>query len=118
MRQPPGYPVEGESGKVLLLIKAIYGLKQSGREWYHHLCSILKGLGFERCKVDHAVFIRRTDPPSFLLSHVDDFLLFNVHAEMTRQLKRDLSCHFNITDGGLDFTFDATGNVCSLCHLD
>ena len=33
MHKPPGY-FERENEQVLLLKKCIYGLKQSGREWY------------------------------------------------------------------------------------
>ena len=35
MIQPPGY--EDGTGKVLLLLHSLYGLKQSGRAWYHKL---------------------------------------------------------------------------------
>ena len=45
MRPPPG--VKALSGRVLLLNNALYGLKQSGREWYIVACNGLKTLGFE-----------------------------------------------------------------------
>ena len=35
MEQPPGYVAQGESSEVCLLKKAIYGLKQSPRAWFH-----------------------------------------------------------------------------------
>ena len=44
------------------------------------------------------MFIRQTKPPSYLLSHVDDFLLINVLTRVTHQIKSDLSKRFDITD--------------------
>ena len=52
---PPGCgPV---SGKVVLLNKAVYGLKQSGRAWYQLLSSTLVEWGFEQCLVDPCMFL-------------------------------------------------------------
>ena len=54
LRLPPGC---GEtSGKGVLLKKAFYGLKQSGRSWYKLLLSTLVERGFEQCVVDPCVF--------------------------------------------------------------
>ena len=56
MRQLPGFP-QGRPGQILLLRRAIYGLKQSGREWYIHLRGLLERIGFIRSEVDHGLFI-------------------------------------------------------------
>ena len=45
MRQPEGY--DDESGRVCLLIKTPYGLKQSGQEWNKELDIKLKSFGFQ-----------------------------------------------------------------------
>ena len=42
MRQPEGY--DDGSGRVSLLIKTLYGLKQSGREWNKELDIKLRNL--------------------------------------------------------------------------
>jgi Reverse transcriptase (RNA-dependent DNA polymerase) len=41
MSQPPGYHAPNSSGKVCLLQKMLYGLKQSGRCWYQKLVDII-----------------------------------------------------------------------------
>ena len=41
MEQPPGYVAQGESSEVCLLKKAIYGLKQSPRAWFHKFSQLL-----------------------------------------------------------------------------
>ena len=37
MDQPKGFKVAGKGNQVCLLKKAIYGLKQAGRQWHTHL---------------------------------------------------------------------------------
>ena len=56
MQQLKGYEVLGKEKHVCLLKRAIYGLWQAGREWYELLCQIMTKLGFQRCRVEHAVF--------------------------------------------------------------
>jgi reverse transcriptase-like protein len=53
MKCPPGYDF-GDS--VLLLRKAIYGLKQSGRRWYGTLSDSLLKMGFIQAHFDPCVF--------------------------------------------------------------
>ena len=56
MRQPEGY--NDGSNKVCLLIKTLYGLKQSGREWNKELDKQLKGIGFTNLWSDPCAYIR------------------------------------------------------------
>ena len=43
MNLPEGYR---KAGKVARLLKCIYGLKQSAREWYELLAALLRKFGF------------------------------------------------------------------------
>ena len=45
MRQPEGYG--DNTGRVCELVKTLYGLKQSGREWNNELDQKLKRFGFK-----------------------------------------------------------------------
>ena len=57
MKQPPDYPASNSKGQVCWLLKTLYGLKQSGRQWYQCFVEILvEFLGFLHCEVDQAVF--------------------------------------------------------------
>ena len=57
MKQPEGY--DDGTGQVCLLIKTLYGLKQSGREWNKELDMQLKEKGFKNLRSDPCAYIRR-----------------------------------------------------------
>ena len=67
MCQPRGFEAPSEEDKVFHLKRAIYGLKQSGREWYKDLMGRLTTIGFKRCRVEHAVFYRFDQDATILL---------------------------------------------------
>ena len=71
LRLPPG--CVSASGKVVLLNKALCGLKQSDRAWYHLLLSTMVECGFEQCLVDPCVFrlIAAGDLVAMMVFHVD-----------------------------------------------
>jgi len=72
MRLPPGY--NAPLNTVLKLIKALYRLKQSGREWYGTLIATLLDMGFIALHFDPYVFKR----DGLLVSiYVDDLLIFS-----------------------------------------
>ena len=56
MRQPKGFKEGNWRVMVWLMLRTIYGLKQSAMEWYEQVCSIMSDLGFVRCDADHALF--------------------------------------------------------------
>ena len=77
-------------GDLLLLLKCIYGLKQSGRYWNQKLVSILKGMGYTPSRFDPCLFMRfdKQKLIALLLFHVDDGLWV---AETLKILQEDLS---------------------------
>jgi hypothetical protein len=73
MKQPQGYH-QGSDNSVWLLKKALYGLRQSGREWHLHVDQFIMSLGFKRCQSDQCVYIKtsRSGNPILILLYVDD----------------------------------------------
>ena len=72
MCQLPGYQ---QGMMVCKLYKTLYGLKQSGCQWYQKLVVIMTELRISRCEVDQAVFYCRDEGKGILviiLVHVDD----------------------------------------------
>ena len=67
-RPYPGYTCLGH-GKVLRILVALYGLRQSAYEFYMLLLELLLDLGMIRCEVDHRVFFGRwVSPPDSSVS--------------------------------------------------
>ena len=57
MKAPHGVLKAGQEGKVLRLLKGLYGLKQAGRGWYQEMSRVfMKDLGFKHSAADHSVF--------------------------------------------------------------
>jgi hypothetical protein len=54
-KQVPGYPLD-DPKKVLRLLVALYGLRQSAFEFYSLLLKCFASLGMHQCDVDHTVF--------------------------------------------------------------
>jgi hypothetical protein len=53
----PGY--EARDAGRLAVVKTLYGLEQSGRQWYQKLSFTLTSLGFSRCSIDQRSFSSR-----------------------------------------------------------
>lgn len=98
MEQPDGY--EDDTSRVCKLNKAIYGLKQAGREWNNKLDHSLKKFGFKRCKADPCIYHFKS-LKIIIAVYVDDFLIFYVNDEQLSKVKCFLSHAFKMKDIGL-----------------
>lgn len=98
MDQPEGY--NDGSGRFCRLNKAIYGLRQSGREWNKKLDSALMSFGLTKSRSDPCVYFSG----NFLLIiaiYVDDILFFWEDESEKDKLKRSLSSVFKMKDIGV-----------------
>ena len=101
MRPPPGLDNSITQGKVLRLRKAIYGLKQSPRAWYHKLSSTLKGRGFKRSESDHTLFtLHSAKGIIVVLIYVDDLIISGNDKDGIQHTKAFLKTIFDIKDLG------------------
>ena len=74
-------PELGEhQGKVVVIVRALYGLKSSGARFREHMANTLRNLGFVSTKADPDVWIRSGCKPNgdkiyeYVLCYVDDIL--------------------------------------------
>ena len=101
--QPEGYeaPQEGGSKLVWKLLKSLYGLKQSGRNWHKILSDFLKQSGFTQSKVDTCVFVKlEVGGTTILLVWVDDIILVASSDELMNFVKSLLMERFRMKDLG------------------
>jgi hypothetical protein len=123
MEQPPGFEVEGKEDWVWRVTGAIYGLKQSPREWNKDVSDFLASLGFKKLTTEPCIFKeeeRKTNQkkiPEILLErspngkwtlvalYVDDFLVFSNDPRRRAFLKRELSKKYNMKDLGIASSF-------------
>ncbi|XP_019098360.1 PREDICTED: uncharacterized protein LOC109131641 [Camelina sativa] len=101
MRPPPGLEDTIGPGKVLKLNKAIYGLKQSPRAWYHKLSTTLLGRGFRKSESDHTLFTLPSDKGIVvILVYVDDIIISGSDKVGIQETKEFLKSVFDIKDLG------------------
>jgi hypothetical protein len=51
-------------GRILKIVRALYGLRSSGKCWHDHLAQVLRDLGFESSKADPDVWMRKANHPN------------------------------------------------------
>ncbi|KAE9298600.1 hypothetical protein PF001_g15852 [Phytophthora fragariae] len=74
VEQPKGF--DGGTGRVCLLLKGIYGLKQAARIWYQTLRAHLVEIGFRRCAFDVGLYVRYIYGRIVLVTvYVDDMMV-------------------------------------------
>lgn len=97
LEQPDGF--SDGSNRVCRLNRAIYGLKQAGRQWNSKLSGKLKDFGLKKCTMDPCVFY--TSNLNLIVAiYVDDFLIFYKNEEELGKLRGQLCEAFKMKDMG------------------
>jgi hypothetical protein len=105
MIQPTGF-TSNDASRVCKLKKAIYGLKQAGRQWWKTLRSFLLGLGFRISKVDACLYLfTKGKDKLWIPVHVDDQGLASNSRRLLDWVKDALQKKFKIRDLGPATTF-------------
>ena len=99
MKQPVGFIIQGQEHKVCRLLKSIYGLKQSSRQWNIQFHNVVMSHNFEMIKEDHCVYIKRSKDKLVILSlYVDDILIAKNSKEYILEIKGWLLSKFEMKD--------------------
>ena len=103
MELPVGMEIEGAAypGEYIIeLKKSLYGLKQSGLNWFQKLKKGLEDRGFKSSQIDPCVFISKT---TICLVYVDDCIIISKQNKTIDNLIASLlngAKQFNLTDDG------------------
>ena len=100
---PKGFGEVDESGGKLVwkLLKSLYGLKQSGRNWHNHLRQFLFEKKFVQSDADPCIFIYKHSPDLvIMLVWVDDIVLVVNNNKAMGDIKKVLKKNFKMKDMG------------------
>ena len=101
MEQPEGTVEEGNEGKVMRLLKCLYGLKQSPRQWNICIDTALKQLGFVRLKSDVGIYVKgKGEEAVYIALYVDDLFMLGIKLVNIEVVKRGLGKEFKMKDLG------------------
>jgi len=108
-------------GRKAIIVKALYGLKSSGKAWHAHLADILRGWGFTPSRFDPDVWYRfdeSTDMYEYIGTHTDDLLVVGPPG-LPDKLITTLRTIFTIKGGGEpEFHLGCDYKKVSLCMDD
>ena len=91
-----------QNGNVVCkLRKAIYGLRQAGRQWYAKIDSTLREIGLIPTHSDPCVYVdNAVREPTDLLLYVDDIVIASRNTARVREIKNKLKSKFLVKDMG------------------
>ena len=88
-------------GHFVKLLKSLYGLKQSPRNWNTHLHDFILSIGLRRSQLDHCMYIGVIESHTVLMAvFVDDILLASTCEDVTAHVKSLFHIQFCIKDMG------------------
>lgn len=97
IEQPEGF--SDGTPRVGKLNRAMYGLKQAGRQWNRKLEDALKSFGLKKSKLDPCIFYNH-NLDLIVVIYVDDILIFWRDPKTLAKIKSSLSSTFKMKDLG------------------
>ncbi|GMF52581.1 unnamed protein product [Phytophthora fragariaefolia] len=96
-----GYPCE-INGHMYVVLKALYVLQQSGREWNSELNQRLGEHGYQQSLTEPCLYYRfKGDTIMYVLVYVDDILVATNNEQCKKELFEELDKVYGIKDQGL-----------------
>jgi hypothetical protein len=93
MEMPEGYK---NTGKICLLKRALYGLRQAPSRWNKKLTTFLKQEGLSQLKSDQCIFKNDANSP-FTAFYVDDGIIMGKNERQIEEFLLKLENQFQIT---------------------
>jgi hypothetical protein len=102
MHQPEGFVMPNHKQKVCKLIKSLYGLKQTPKQWYEKFNKAVVTNGFKIHNFDKCVHSKfHKNQGVIICLYVDDMLIFGTDFESIENTKNFLSSSLDMKDLGI-----------------
>ena len=102
MKQPKGFEQLDNKGKPLICLmkKSLYGLKQSGRNWYQTFRNFLVAKGIESSVHNNCLFIKKSERQlqGAVFLWVDDIISCEFQENFSSWIESEVSQDFKISD--------------------
>ncbi|KAJ1598267.1 hypothetical protein NDA14_002687 [Ustilago hordei] len=99
MKLPEGSGVA--PGKVYKVVKGLYGLKQSGREWNQEFDRSLQCMGFFQVECTPCIYTKgQGEDMAIVVIYVDDTLVIAPWLEMVLKVKKQIGQRWKMEDSG------------------
>ncbi|MCO5596615.1 hypothetical protein L7F22_050682 [Adiantum nelumboides] len=106
MQQPEGFVHKGKEHFVCKLLKSLYGLKKSSRQWYHKFDAFMCSLDYKQSNEDPCLYVKRQPNGQLimLILYVELIMLIMLIAGHSKKdivdLKTKLKSKFDMKDLG------------------
>jgi hypothetical protein len=98
---PEFIDIDRKPGHCYVLEKSMYGLPQSGRNWFKTIKATLERLGFSSSQGDQCLMKRSgSDGMEYVAIYVDDLCIVTPNDSRTRDIKEAIVQEYDIKDGG------------------
>jgi len=102
MEQPEGYVINGQEKKIYNLIKSLYGLKQTPKQWNEKFDKIMLSKEFKTNEVDKYIYVKNTDKSCVIVFlYVVDMLIFGTNDHMIKSTKKILTNKLDMKELGV-----------------
>ena len=101
MDQPKGCMVPRDEQKVCRLVKSLYGLKQSPKQWHSKFDHVLISNGFSINDANECIYSKVENNSCIIIClYVDDMLIFGTNLQVVIETKSFLISKFDMKDLG------------------
>ena len=116
------FPLEWQ-GRVAIIRRALYGGKSAGSDYWKHMRTCMTHLGFESCKADQDVWMRKATHPTtkaqyweYVLLYVDDCLCVSHRPQ--KVLEKEIGKYWTMKPGSVGPPSIYLGNKVSKVTLE
>nr|GEU39416.1 hypothetical protein [Tanacetum cinerariifolium] len=102
MKQPEGFVMPGNEHKVCKLVKSLYGLKQTPKQWHQKFDEVVLSSGFHLNQSDKCVYSKFDNfgEGVIICLYVDDMLIFETDQNQVDKTNKFLSSRVSMKDMG------------------